>query len=994
MDHELAFGIVSLNKPIGVTDATLVQNFENNRNALVIARGSLLQFAFEDTQHFTVQTEFSLFGVAANVIPIRHPMDRQSNILVVLEDMRYAVLRCVSGQVTTVQFGNLCSSSGVPIDRPFRVRRTCHGILIQFFHQVVQFFRITRNSQLSAPLNCVVPVKHLIDFDLLGSCEGIPRMVFLIEDFRKKTKVQLWECDEASQVFSMKSGSKVVTTNDAYKLQSIHDNSVIVLTTSAVYRIVFHASGAPLVQSSSIFTSNPLSFIVPLSSSLLLATDQASNLMSMFASDGGKLVVNRIGEIPPPVALIAISRDSALAIAKDGKSSIITLQGKDNSLRSEIRDGTIISGTLEKVIEVNNNEFVGLCKNNRAHFVRESLKLKRNFVVSMPHTTGVWFSGQNRIIISFEAQSRMAIIENTTGLTAVSDPRMIENEPTLCVGILDANNYVQVTRTTVNVTNGSRLVYSHIICGYVRNGLISIVHENYGKYATLVLNSLCQTVMAIDLPGAVETVACNGTLLAVASWTEHSVFAYNVGTGELVRTIRDVTGIGMAFTGKYLVVADAKNASYLYSLDNECEVHSLHCEGIHSSLVQLGGERVIVCGDDPVLLDGPALKGIEFDEFTHAASFEDLFVFSSHDKLFVCTSMGFGLSVREESLACDILDVEPMQDSNKFAITLRSENLIVVGMSDNPLATSLHPSIIFDDSYGVYVGITSCLNDATYLISIVFSKALLLYDFSDNTLQKRSELPFSSSPFCVLPFRQGFLVGFRTVFHLYQPDFVSRSDIRLKKITEMLTQGSSSYIDTDESIVAVADQLQSLVLYEYNEDTCKFTEAARHCADLGLSCCKMRGDDYFCADNNGRFFRLVIGETRNLESCDLVIAGCCTIGQVVRSIGVLSSKDCKLILGTELGQYIEVITFQHPRSLAVLYDQLSQQAQSLGNFHLRSYRTVVLSHAIPHVPILYDLDLLHAFLRLDARLQEMVSTKAGLTAQAARQICLDTISRA
>ena len=994
MDENVAFGILPLNSPSAVTDAVLVRRFEINRDVLVIARGSLLEFAYQEAAGFKVRTEFNLFGTVAKVVPIRHPLDQQSNILIVLEDRRYAVLRFVAGQISTVQFGSLCSSFGVPIDGPFRVRQAPNGILVQFFHQVIEFFRVTPNSQLSLPLNFPVPVKSVIDFDFLGNCDGIVRVAVLIEDFKQKTRVQVYESDERLQFFVMKPGATTVVKNDSYKLQPITDNSVVVFTTSAAFRIVFHASSPPNVQSSSIFTSSRLSLFLRMSPGLFLVADQDANLMCMFMADGGRLRVNRIGAIRAPVALVGVSGESALAIARNGTASSVLLHGKDNSLRAEIRDMDIVSGTIEKVIEVNNNEFVGLCRNNRAQLIRETLKLRKHFTISMPHATGVWFCGPNKLILSFESTSRMAILDSARGLEPISDPRFVSDEPTLAAGIVADGCYAQVTKRTVNITNCSPVSFHHIICGHVMRDFVSIVHENSGVHVVSVINASGNMVYSIELPVMADAISCNGTLCVVASWADHSVFAFNLAKGELVRTISDVTGIDMAFIEGYLVVADAMNKVHLYSLSDERQVHSLYCDGLHYSIMRIDNTRVVVTGEKPVLIEGPIVKGFEFHSLTKGSVCENNVALLSEDKLYLCTSLGYGMMVREERLETDILDIEPMPDSTKFAIAVECDRSISVGIAEHPMGATLNPVVPIGDSYGDYIGIASSPGDGNALIAVLFSQMLLLYEFDGHFLQKRSELPLANRPFCILSFRQGFIVGFRQSFHLYEPDVVSRSDIRLRKTTEMMTQGSSSYIDCDESIVAVADQLQSLVLYDYDEETSKFAEVARHCSTLGLSCCKMRGDDYFCADNNGNFYRLVIGDTQNLDSSDLVIVSCCNLGQKVLSIGIFSSKEPRLLIGTQLGQYMEMVSFAPSKDLDILYKQLSLQVQSLGKFNLTSYRTVVIGHVIPRARVLYDLGMLGVFLRLDPRLQNAICSKIGINLQTAREICLNMLARA
>ena len=987
MEDTLALGIFPLKSQAGVTDAVLVRNYEGHRDVFVIARGSLLQFAAYVGNDIKVRFEFNLFGTVAKLVPIRHPGDAQANLLIILEDKRYAVLRSVSGKATTVQYGNLCSSTGVPLDAPFQVRQGPHGILVQFFHQVIQYFRIGPNSQLLAPFNCVVSAKSVIDFDFLGGRDGSVKLVVLVEDFKNKTKVQVYEADEQAQLFVLKPASCVELKRDAYKLQLLTDNSVIVFTTDAAYRLTFQSSGQPAQQSSSIYTSNPLCLFAKMGPNLVLAADNGMNLLQMFTATNGRVKVNRIGGINVPVALIAISGDTALAVAKDGISSIITLSGQDDELKAEIVDAPIVSESLKKIVEVKDNEFVGLCNGCRAHIVRQSLKIEKGYTIAMPGATGVWFCGDDTLIVSFGRGSRMVKFDSMKGLVACPNSSLITNEPTIGVATLGDNSFIQVTRSAVNIANVAMLQPGHILCCSISNDLISVVVGSGSTCEVELIDFSGQILRSIVISSPAEAVACNGTLVAVACWSDNSVLAFNVEDARLVRKITGVTGIAMRFTKNYLVVVNAKDACTLYSLADESEVHSLHCEGLHYSIVPIDDEKVIVTGEKPVLIDGAVLKGCDFDSFTCGTVTGNSMALLSDEKLYLCTSRGFSMSVHEEVLQNNIVDAAYIEEENKFIVVSESKGRMSLSISSHPL-TSLSSSVTdLDPSYGAYVGIAAVCKDDMKLVVIVLGKNLLVYQLSDNLLHKRSELAVHAVPFCIHSFCEGIIVGYRTSFHFYAPDVVSRSDVRLKKVTEVLTQGSSSFISCDESIVAVADELQSLVLYEYDDTTCKFTEHARNCVDLGLISCCMRGDDYFCADSKGNFFRMVIGETKNVESCDLIIVGCCHIGEPVRSMCVFAGEEVRLLLATELGQYIEVIGFDPEPPLHALYQQLEWQLQSIGKFNARIYRAVKLGQFIPPSPVFYDIGVLRLFMSLDKPTQATICSKSGVDVDTACQCC-------
>jgi hypothetical protein len=344
---------------------------------------------------------------------------------------------------------------------------------------------------------------------------------------------------------------------------------------------------------------------------------------------------------------------------------------------------------------------------------------------------------------------------------------------------------------------------------------------------------------------------------------------------------------------------------------------------------------------------------------------------------------GFKMSVREDRFDFKVIDSIQLTDTEKFILAIERDPEIELGISDHPTALPIR-TIKMQEKY---LGMASIVFDGMAFVAVLSQMSLKLFEFTGDALQPRSRLSLSSPSFGIEAFGQRFLIGSASLFQLFEPEVMSASDVRLRKVTEMQTQGSSSCVTCDDDIVAVADELQSLVLYSFNESTNKFTEVARGCFDMGLGICRMRGDDYFCVDNAGNFLQMAIGETKNLESSDLTIVSRCSLGTAARAMTVLQAKTPRLLIRTDAGQYIEIVSFAPSQKFVALYTAVETMVQSLGRFGSRRQRMVMVEHFVVPGSVVYDLDLLALFLKLDEKNQAAICERVDIRVQEAHEIC-------
>ncbi|OHT10955.1 hypothetical protein TRFO_19527 [Tritrichomonas foetus] len=998
---KMSFGITALNAPILISDAAIIHDFDGRQSAIIIARGSLLQFySYNNFEGLKLRSEYKLFGEVARIVPIHHISDTQTNILLIFCDFRYSIIRYIpkENNLKTVQAGNLASSSGVPIDPPFKIAVSPASLLLQLHQQVVQYFQIVPNSLLGPPVNCSIPAKHIIDFDFLNTGDGT-RFAVLTEDFSQSTKLQIYEIDTLSQTFSQRTNNTITLQTDSYAIKVIDSNSLVVFTTASAIKVTLNVA-SPRQRSSTIYTSHPLIKFARMDSTHFIAADMGNNLISISLQDGDLITVMRIGPINTPIALLPFDDKNLISLAQSGESSSINLMGDINHLIAETKPLMVNCGSVKKIVEVSNNEMIGICGDGFSHVIRQSLIMKELASIQVEGVDDLWIFN-DEIIVSVYGQTYVLGFD---GEKIIRKERyeIINNEPTICFRQISEDDFIQVTASTLS-SNSTRLNLGLIIHASISDYNVGILLRNENNFTVKVFDYHFNETLSLDLDYSAEEVAINKDYLAVSSWAENIVYVYSLSNGKIVRTFSDFSSIAdMKFTTDYFVVLETREHINFFSLCDESVNIRIHCDGLHYSIIPYDGNDVIISGENPILIQNLMLKGFKFPYFLKGSHSNNKFALADDSKLTICLGKGFSMTVHEDrSFENNIIDTIQIANPNKdesvrgpnFVVATRKGKSLSLYVAEHPLSNLTH--VITKEEVEPYIGMASIYFNSMKFVAIIFGQHLILFELCDDNLQERSKLDLSKVPFQISAFGSKFIVAFTDEFQLYEPDVVSHSDIRLKKLTNMLTQGSTSCLSNDDEFVAVCDELQSLVLYAYDDSSNKFCENARNCIDFGLSMCRVSVDDYFCVDHCGNFFQMQIGETKNIESSDLDILSCYALGDCISSMIVFQTpkKDSeeetatKLLIGKQNSQYLEVVKFDPPEQFKLLYTEMEKEFQSLGRLSSRGHRTVLFDNYLPQCPTMYNFDLLKMYLELDENSQQIIATHSLMNVQTAKQIC-------
>lgn len=1045
-----SFGIFSLNSPILISDATFVSNFIEFEDVLIIARGSLLQiYSLKKSPNiqFDLKYEYQTFGNICRVVPLKHPKDSQANILLILNDLRFSILRYNKreSEIKTMQCGNISSSQGSILSPPYRIAQSASSLLLQINPQVLQFFQILPDSQLSAPINIPIPAKFIKDFDFLGSDDYSLKFAVLTEDFGQNSKLQILDVDpylQTAETRNHKEPTVVTVKNDSYAIQGLDTNSVIVFNSETAFKFTINATTPPRPKSTTINTTSPLIKFTRMTHNLLIAADSGGNLLSILIQDNDATPAMRIGPINVPIALLKYDNRTLISISTSGESSLIQLCGETMKMHSVATPIMTNSGSLKKIVEVNSNEFIGLCGNGYSHIIRQSLILNEVARIPLMGIETIWFY-QDCLVLSVDTQTFIIRLGDNE-VEKIENDSFVLDQPTIAFKQTSDNSFIQITPFKVNSNIDGNEINDkgdfHVITdASISSSYVAFIINDESQFTIFVLDYDLNEVRRFEVPVPIEVIAVNDTFMATASWPENKVFVFSIETGSLVRTIEKVNCISLLFTDDYLILAETRDHVIYYPLNSlydsktsSADFVSLYCNGMHYKLIPTSEPNdVIVAGECPVLIHDLVVNGIEYHGFKDGAVSDDKFCLIHDDSLSLCRPSHFAITVHEEKSSDDIIDAVQITNPAKATNSTSLYNFVVasnnqdghfsLSVVEHPLST-LHPTWPKEDEQLIglkddesYIGMASIVtDDPMKFLAVIYGQHLILFEVSDDMLLKRSQIDLKSKPFQISTYGNKIIVGFNNEFILYEPEIISHSDIQLKELTDMQTDGATSYISNDDELVAVADELQSLVLYVYDPKPNKFTEHARNCINFGLSICRVAVDDYFVIDYNGNLFQMQIGNSNNTESRDLDIHSCCALGEPCTSMIVLSypkkDKDAvdeidksngetdkdtqtKLLIGTQSSQYIEVLSFNATEDFEHLYRTIEREVQTVGRMTSGAHRTVLInnSYMLP-CPIMYNFDLLKMFLDLDDESRAQIASMAGIDVNVAGDMCRHFLS--
>lgn len=984
-------GVYSLNTPTAITAAAKIFDFEDGSDVHVIARGSNLQFARFQNDSLIVKYEYHLFGSVVQIIPLRHHRDNQSNILIIYKNNKYCVLR-YKASIVCVQSGCFQDNVGISLDPPYKFAIGQNSLILQVREQVLLYFGITTQSTLYPPFNWSFSCESIKDFRFIGIADEY-KVIILIKEYDNPIRLQIYDINcVQTQTFLVKSHViQADIPDDAYRIQNISENTIILFTTKAACRLTFHSSYHPTQQSYTIYTSHPITFIERLSGSYYLATDTGNNLLYLFLPDTGNVKVTRISAINNPIALIGINSTSALSISEFGETNVIYAIYDEDYVRVNSVPLVVNPGPIESILELSTNDIIGLCKNKVVHFIRKALSVKQEAVVEIPNLNNVWFAGSDTdFVVTFGNQSAFLRLEEGKTLLNLEKENFAYDQPTIAFTTINEDGFVQITPKCIRIQSSITLKtaeFDNITTADIINDQICLLTRNENFDSVILCDLYGNVISQIDLLGHRDVIALSEELFAVASWKDQKIEIYSINTQNIVNSYEGYPILAIMFTENYFIALEPRDKIHFYSLIDFSEYKVFYCSGYHSSLILCGYNDVMIGGEIPYYIKDEIIHGINNIEFTVGDYNFPYCVCIKGDELQLCTISSFEMSVHQERLTLDIVDIAKIPQSELYIIAYKnSSDFLKIGTADHPKA-QISTLQIYHESYQInqYVAMTSILTHGKYFIALALKTSVILFELNGKTLEHRSNTELKYQPFGVMAYEDKLIIGFQSEFILYDFNFISLSNIQLSRITITPTQGASCCMAyrTHNSLVAVGDELESLMIYRFIED--KFVEIAKSSYSYGISQCLFIDDFCIITDQTGILYQIEKCNAKNGNG-ELKFIGCYNIGHTVSTM-ISLEKSNKIIIGSYDGQYTEVISYEPNEQFNRLYQKISKVIGSLGDLTSNDFHAASIHGYYSRYALFNNFDLLTKFLLLDQRIQSGLATEIGMTLEEAQSLC-------
>lgn len=966
----MSFGVKTINSPNIISDATVANNYSDDGSIdIIFAKGENIQFA-KYQKEIVFQNEFRLFGEIANVISIGAELSQEKNILVVLSNSQYAILSINCNGIKTKQFGYLSSSNKVT-DYPFKYAVNDYFLVININNNLIQILKITEESMLDYSYNCFIPGKDIIELEVLNNDPDLIRVGVLISDFDKLNKLLIYDIDNKSKLAPTSPSISIKLSLDSYKFIVVNNNVLIVLS-SSVAKYIFMDKNKKITQkTSTIFCSNPINAITKLSNNCFICSDLDGNLLILDLYDSGLVTLKRIGKIDVSMKLLSVSKDTIISISKYGKCYLI------NHEQKKIIPIIANSGKVNKILKLNNNEYIGISSDNNLHIINTSLKFNPIVSTEIPMIKNAWFFDDKFLVTT--VYGTFLLLFNQNKFERIEDERFITNEETLS---FCSSPFIQITKT--KITNSkTEMEFQEILCSSISNSTIGLVVYNNNQNSIFIAYFDLKIISNIVSSRKMDCIAVNKKFIAISSWDENLIDIYSIENNNIIKSISR-PAVDLVFINDDLIVLEPRDKCYRYSILNDNEVEQYQCEGIHNSITSVSDNSIILTGEQPVIIKDGVINGLDFTKITKCSNSDNKYLFICGDILTLCESNGFSLTAKYGNFDSNVIDILKLPEINKYIIASQDHNEISFSISKHPLFKQNH--ILSYKTTKKFVGFSAIDIFSYIFIVTIIENQFNLYELYEEKLTFKKSIKLHKPPIQITNFLKYLLIGFEDEVKLYEIEYISNSEININEVTSILTQGSTSSISTNNSFIIVSDSLQSIVLYSFDENNQIFNEIARNCNDYGFSHCKILNDNIFGSDYFGNLYYMKMSHSRNIDSFDINIYSSYSFGQDITFITSFSKED-NILIGTQNGQYFEIHEFYPSAQLKLLYKEIESTVKSLGLFNSFDFRHVTKRFHPIKSDNMFNLDLFQYYLGLSNEDKTRICRSINISCDDAEKMC-------
>ena len=980
-----------------VNDAVLVENFTEENDALVLARGNKLLIYIVEDGYISEPKVFNIFGEIERVIPVRYSRSMQSNVLLILKDLRVAILKYddqTTEILTTVSAGTLehtWDASRVPIK--YAIHPTC--IIIQFEQFQLDVFPITSNCTIDDPFQIRVGHKKIINFQFVGPTSKVTRLTVLTEEFQKPPCLHLFDIDSSNRSYS-EDTTFSVTIADAY-FQIPYDpethSITIVFTSEKAIRLMYNEL-VPVTKSATVFTKDPLVHMVPLNPELYIAVDTQNNLFVASIEEEGPIRFVKIGKAPNPSVIAIISEHLVFIGSKNDDSVILSIHNENNSYNASVFDTFKSTGKIINYKKIDSS-IVSIYERAivESQIIYEYLPTLKIECSNFTHVNCFYMESKEIRCYALSNNEETKIFSRNLEEEVNDITEMFNaDSPTLNFYELGGDKFIQVTKTKIILYHSDTEVQS---LTFQKNTEAFYTTQFQTSIAVALSNNSVNTYIIsnngdeIQFKGnltfteIISSIALTTNLIAVSFITKNSISVYNLQDNKLVNSFETKESvIDVAFHENTLFVLSPVDTVTLIQ-PNFNIIKKLEIKGHHTHMKILNENCIAICGSDPAIIKHKSVYPLKYNQgkMLDISILDDEVIVLNLETLFIGKLNGPFYSSKSYSSKFPIIDIIPL--NNIFLIVrLNSNNEIVIYSSDDAHGKSFLQEVVKLKSSDKYIGYYIFQNIIYFATSMKIRK----YIYTNDEFQKLENISVQDEIIKIDKFRDYMFIQFSNEIRLYQNLMNGDENLQENSIPPISENGKIYYSAVSNNIIAFVSNQYFVKIYffdDFNERFVQFSPSYQ--SQEAITSIGILDETVIISTENGNIYSLDLLETDNVPKYDIVLQSCfCTDNNI---INITSISDGSLMMGLENGASYRIEEFKKRHSrFNELYQFLQKKVTSAGSFRNDYQRSAKCGRFLRPLSQLPDFDLIRIFKSKTRAEQEDILLGSSFTVDLANEI--------
>ncbi|OHT11415.1 hypothetical protein TRFO_19148 [Tritrichomonas foetus] len=980
-----------------VNDAVLVSCFTEDNDALVLARGNKLIVYLVEDEFVGEPKSYDIYGEIEKIIPVRYSRSNQSNLLVILTDLRTCILKSDDydpSKLVTVSTGTLehtWDASRGPIR--YAIHPTC--IIIQLEQYQLDVFPITSNCTLDEPFQIRIGRKKIMNFEFIGPTSKVTRLVVMTEEFSKPPCLHLYDIDSTNRTFSEDSSFDVTLENSYLMIPyDLDTHSLVVVFSSDKATRVLYNELTPVQKTATIFTNNPIVKMIPLTPDFYVAIDQVNNLFAVRLEEVGQVRFTQVSKSPPPSEVVAITSNLVFVGSQKEDSIFLTVNHDtgNNSYAVSVFDTIRSTGQILAYRQFGNSILS----------IYERAIVKSQVMCEFSPLLQIECSNFSRVFsFYYEAKEISCYVLSNDDITKIigrnMDGEIIEfdeifdlDSPTFSFNELGNDTFLQITENKIILVKEDKEIEVHNLLNPV---IHSVVCENLIAIATLNFTNKIENYVSLfeisegkikekikyNVNGSITAIALSRYFLAIAISCPYKINIYGLDNSDILNSFNTGITIDLSFFGNILYALSPSNNVYIIQPDLNT-IDCLECAGNHNQLKFLQNGQMVVCGTQPAIIQNEKVYPLNLSKVIDATISDGQVVFLTQNSLQIGNIDQPHYVNKSYTSKCHIVDIISFNDFYVIA-RFNPKGQIVFYISDDMLGnTQVYPfgGLKKNEKYvGYYISQNN--------LYISTNNKIIRYCYQNDTFELYGSKPFKKQIFKIGAFRDYLLIQLCEDIQFYH--VINRDDRKCTLQQSPLNISNNGRVMCsafNDQIIAFMYSKKIISIYSFDDFNERFVPLPQpYQSSETVTALSIVGETVIITTKSGNIFSLDMVDTQ--PKYDIVSR--CTFNVGVRVVNMTTLPDNTLMIGATDGMTLRVESLR-PKSgrFYELYKILAQKMKSVGFFRKDFQRSAKFGHNLTVSMQMCDYDLVRTFLQLNEQEQKAVLEGTDISVEQAKEI--------